>query len=90
METATVLLDHNDGKHFDERLKKIREAGVREVTGTTQFIQKKGATSGGRSGVLITFDVVIDGKRYPVQAAMTANNFLMAASAIKGAVADEQ
>ena len=90
MEQAVVLLDHaGDGKRFDERLAESREANAPEINKSVQIIQKKGATTGGRSAVMITFDVAIDGKRVPVQTVMTAHSFLMAASAVKGAVADE-
>ena len=90
MEPIKVLLDRGDGAHFDEALNRTREAKSREIGGTLTFATKKNATSGGRTAVIITFDIERNGERIPVQAVTTANLLLMAASAVKATVEDEQ
>lgn len=83
MERLSIKFDRAD--LFDQYLEETRKQ-QRPECGDLEIITKVGALKGGKSGAMITFTVLIDGKRKRVQAVTTMNLLASAAAVLMGRV----
>ena len=68
---------------FDELLERNRAAGAQQASEITIATKERG-TTGGKSVAIITFDVMLEGRRVPVQATTTVNCLATAAAGLLG------
>jgi len=81
MESVTVHLD--DGT-YDRVLEESRKADTPQAGPLTIATKKKALTSG-RTGVVLSFETMIEGKKHPVQAVITKKLLVNAVRAIEAA-----
>lgn len=89
MQHLTLTLDDGSGADYDRLLHGTDGVRVLPEFGDLTLCTKHGALESGRTGVIITFTVQVDGKRYRAQAATPLRQLMWALDILKTAYTED-